>query len=168
MSTPYIGECRLVGWSFQANGWSYCNGGLQSISENPALYQLIGTTYGGDGQRTFALPDLQGRVPVHQGSGFAYGQKSGTESVTVTIQQIPIHSHTPVGSATTGAANLVSGNLPSGNTSVLCYLNSSAVDTSMNNSMIGQAGGNQPHENMQPYLVMNWIISLFGVFPSQN
>ena len=169
MSQPYVGECRLVGFNVQVNGWNFCNGAIIPISENDTLFNLIGTTYGGDGQQTFALPDLQGRVPVHQGPGFVIGQKAGVETVTLTTNQIPIHSHPPIGSAATpGTTTLVQNQLPAGNSSTKPYVNQSAVTTAMNAAMIGQAGGNQPHENMQPFLVMNWIISLFGVFPSQN
>jgi microcystin-dependent protein len=168
MSQPYIGECRLVGFNFQVNGWNFCNGAIVSIASNDALFNLLGTTYGGDGQQTFALPDLRGRVPVHQGAGFVIGQTAGVETVTLTGNQMPIHTHTPRGSGVAGATNLVQNNLPASNSTTKQYVNTSAVSAAMNPAMIGQAGGSQPHENMQPFLTMNWIISLFGVFPTQS
>ncbi len=168
MSQPYVGECRLVGFNFQVNGWNFCNGAIVSIAENDTLFNLIGTTYGGDGQQTFGLPDLQGRVPVHQGGGFVIGQKGGVETVTLVTNQMPVHSHAPMGSGAAGTTGLVQNQLPAGSGTGKPYLNLSVVSTAMNPAMISQAGGNQPHENMQPFLTMNWIISLFGVFPSQN
>ena len=165
MSQPYIGECRLVGFNFQVNGWNFCNGISLQISQFSALFNLIGTTYGGDGQQTFNVPDLQGRVPVHQGAGFIIGQKSGVESVTLTSNQMPVHSHTPLAS-TNGGGNVPQGQLP-GKGSSPVYVSPAAVDTPMNPVMIAQVGGSQPHDNMQPFLVMNWIISLFGIFPTQ-
>jgi microcystin-dependent protein len=168
MSTPYIGECRLVGFNFQPNGWSFCNGATIAIAENETLFNLIGTTYGGDGQQTFKLPDLQGRVPVHQGSGYVLGQVGGVETVTLTVNTMPSHTHPNYGSSAQGNGNLPANNLLAGNTNTPIYTNYSAVDTAMNNAMIGPAGGSQPHENMQPYLVLNWVISLYGVYPTQN
>jgi microcystin-dependent protein len=168
MGQPYIGECRLVGFNFQVNGWNFCNGALIAISENDTLFNLIGTTYGGDGQQTFALPDLQGRVPVHQGSGYVIGQRSGVETVTLTGNQIPIHSHQPLGATAAGGSNQPQGNLPGSNTTTKMYVSPAAVDSQMNVAMISQVGGSQPHDNMQPYLVMNWIISMFGIYPTPS
>jgi len=168
MSQPYVGECRLVGFSFQVNGWNYCNGATISIAQNDTLFALIGTTYGGDGQQTFQLPDLRGRVPIHQGPGFVIGQRSGLESVTLTSNQMPQHNHQALASGVAGSSNLVAGNLPASNSHTPCYVSPASADSGFSASMVGSAGGNQPHENMQPYLVMNWIISLYGVFPSQN
>lgn len=168
MGQPYVGECRLVGFSFAPVGWNFCNGTTLPIAENNALFTLIGTTYGGDGQTTFLLPNLQGRVPVHQGSGFPIGAIAGTESVTLTTAQMPIHNHQSIAGTGAGGSNSPQGKLPASNANTLLYLIPSIVDTPMNNAMIPNVGGNQPHENMQPYLVMNWIISLFGVFPTPN
>jgi microcystin-dependent protein len=166
MGQPYIGECRLVGFNFQPNGWNLCNGQTVSISEYSTLFQLIGTTYGGDGQQTFQLPDLQGRVPVHMGGGFVIGQRGGTETVTLNVNQLPSHSHTPVASKSAGS-NFPSANLP-GTSNTLLYVVPASVDSAMNQGMIPSVGGNLPHENMQPFLTMNWVISLFGIFPSQT
>jgi microcystin-dependent protein len=170
MSQPYIGEVRLVGFDFAPLDWAMCNGALQSIAENSTLFQLIGTTYGGDGQNTYALPDLQGRIPLHQGSNgtsnYVIGAKGGVETVTVTLNQFPSHTHPLQASSVTASSNIATGNvLGSG---VYAYANA-APTIALNNSMIGlSGGGNQPHENRQPYVVMNWVIALFGVFPSQN
>jgi len=174
MSQPYIGECRAVGFSFAPAGWAMCQGQLQPISENDTLFNLIGTTYGGDGQETFALPDLQGRVPIHQGTGpggvtFQVGEKAGVESVTLTIQQIPKHNHIMLAAGSSGNSSVVQqhvlGGAPSGQVYVL---NNIAADTNMNNNALTPSGGSQPHDNLQPYLVITWIISLFGIFPSQT
>jgi microcystin-dependent protein len=169
MGEPYVGEIRLVGFNFPPVNWALCNGSLISIAENPALFQLLGTTYGGDGQTTFALPDLRGRVPIHVGNGFVQGQLAGTESVTLNSQQIPTHTHsstqcsskagttgTPAAGTTwavSSVGQLYSGNPPSVN---------------MAAGALANAGGGQPHENRQPSLAINYIISLFGIFPSQN
>jgi microcystin-dependent protein len=157
-----------VGFNFQPAGWNLCNGATLPISEFSSLFNLIGTTYGGDGQTTFLVPDLQGRVPVHQGGGFVIGQKSGTESVTLSINQMPIHTHTPFGGTGAGSSNSPGGNLPASNANTLLYVSPAAVDTAMNNAMISSYGGSQPHENVQPFLTMNWIISLYGVYPTPN
>jgi microcystin-dependent protein len=168
MSQPYVGECRLVGFNFQVNGWNFCNGALVAIAENSTLFNLIGTTYGGDGQQTFGLPDLQGRVPVHQGGAFVIGQRGGVESVTLHSNQMPIHTHQPFAASQNGTSNSPQGLLPAANTSTKLYVSPAAVDAAMNLAMIANAGGNQPHDNMQPFLTMNWIISLYGVYPSQT
>jgi microcystin-dependent protein len=165
MSQPYVGEIRLVGFNFQVNGWNYCNGATVSIAENSTLFQLIGTTYGGDGQQTYQLPDLQGRVPVHQGNGYVIGQKSGVESVTITANQYPVHSHNLLASGNLGSANSPGGNVPGQLTNA--YATGTPAN-GMNATSLSTSGGNQPHDNMQPYLVMNWIISLYGIFPSQS
>ena len=171
MSTPYIGEIRIFAGNFAINGWAFCNGSLQSIAENAALFQLIGTTYGGDGQQTFGLPDLQGRFPIHQGQGaglpnYVIGQKAGAETVTLNTNQIPSHSHVPASSGTGGSDN-PSGNFWGTSTGHLLY-STNTPNLTMNNAAIGITGGSQPHDNMQPFLCINYIISLFGVFPSQN
>jgi len=171
MSQPYVGEVRPGGWNFAPAGWMMCQGQLLPISENETLFQLIGTTYGGDGQSTFALPDLQGRVPVHQGSNggqtFTIAETGGVESVTLNINQIPIHTHTPNASATNGNSNSVSNNVLAVSPTQV-YVTNPTVDASMNAAVLPVQGGSQPHENLQPYLTLTWIISLFGVFPSQT
>jgi|SRR5579884_1109623 len=164
MGQPYVGECRLVGFNFAPAGWALCQGQTIPISQNDTLFALIGTTYGGDGQSTFDLPDLQGRAPIHQGSGLVIGEKAGTETVTLTIQQIPVHSHTSTGSGSNGNSNLVQGAVLAASPTQV-YTNQGA-NTPMNANSISSAGGNQPHENLQPYLTMSWIISLYGVYPS--
>jgi len=170
MSNPYIGEIRLFAGTFAPNGWALCQGQLLSIAQNDALFNLIGTTYGGDGQSTFALPDLRGRVPTHQGTGpglspRVIGGLGGSESVTLTPAQLPSHNHTLT--ATTAAASSAAG--PSGSvlatSSVALY--GSGAQVPMANAAITASGGGQPHENMAPYLGLNYIISLFGIFPSQ-
>ncbi len=175
MAQPYVGEVRMFGGNFAPAGWMLCQGQLLPISENDTLFNLIGTTYGGDGQETFALPDLQGRAPIHQGtssSGTTYtiGEKAGVEQVTLSTQQIPVHTHAPL------ATNQGPVNLPTG--ALLGIPNSAPAGTNiygsdvplqaLNANMVQSAGGSQPHENMQPFLVVNFIISLFGVYPSQN
>ena len=166
MSTPYVGEIRIFAGNFAIAGWAFCDGSLQSISQNQTLFNLIGTTYGGDGQNTFALPDLQGRFPVHQGSGYLIGQKAGVETVTLNTNQIPSHSHVPASSGTGGSDN-PSGNYWGASTGGKLY-STNTPNLTMNNAALGIKGGNQPHDNMQPFLCINYIISLFGIFPSQN
>ncbi len=166
MSSPYIGEIRMFGGNFAPVGWAFCNGALIPISENETLFNLIGTTYGGDGQSTFALPDLQSRVPMHQGSGFVLGQNGGVESVTLASSQIPAHTHVPQANSGTGALASPGGNVWA-NSANLPY-SPNAPAAAMDPAAIGSDGGSQPHDNMIPYLVINFIISLFGIFPSQT
>lgn len=172
MSNPYIGEIRMFGGNFPPAGWMFCNGQLLPISENDALFTLIGTTYGGDGQSTFALPDLQGRLPIHAGQGpgisqsYLIGEKAGVESVTVTVNQLPIHSHPMLGSADPASAKGATGNVL-GRGPAEVYASEYTPDTLSAQSMT-PVGGSQPHDNFQPYLCVNFIISLFGIFPSQN
>jgi len=153
--------------NFAPAGWAFCNGALIPISENDALFNLIGTTYGGDGQETFALPNLQSRVPIHVGPGFALGQSGGVETVTLTTNQIPAHSHVPQAFATAGNQNSPAGG-------VWAFSNSGSLygDTAPANAFaataIGPSGGSQPHDNMIPFLAVNFILSLFGIFPSQT
>jgi microcystin-dependent protein len=172
MAQPYVGEIRMFGGNFAINGWAFCNGVLISISQNPTLYQVIGTTYGGDGVNTFALPDLQGRIPVHQGQGaglqnYVLGQKGGVETVSLTVAQIPAHSHTAMGSATGGAASNPS-NATWGNSAIAnkSFGPGTSANASMNAGSLGMTGNNQPHDNLLPFLVLNFIIALYGVYPS--
>lgn len=170
MSTPYVGEIRLFAGNFAPAGWALCQGQMLSIADHDVLFTLIGTIYGGDGQQTFALPDLRGRLPVHQGQGpglsnRVIGEQGGTETVTLTVAQIPAHGHGLVGSS--AAANLGS---PAGAllaaTSVNSYDSTGSPASTLASAAIGNAGGNQPHENMGPTLTLNYIISLFGIYPS--
>ena len=175
MSSPYIGEIRMFGGNFAPAGWAFCNGQLIAISENDTLFNLIGTTYGGDGQQTFALPNLQSRVPIHQGTGpglptVVIGQTGGVESVTLTTQQIPVHTHITVGSMSVGsAATPTPGEwLATATAANITPYGTDAPLTTLNAASISLTGGSQPHENVQPYLCVNFIISLFGIFPSPN
>ncbi len=167
--TPYIGEIRMFGGNFAPNGWLFCEGQLLPISENEALFQLIGTTYGGDGQSTFALPDLRSRVPIHFGQGFgltnrAISETGGVESVTLTAQQIPAHSHPMLASSQTATTEFPTGAVLAGSAAVDSF--GSPVGLLALASTVSVTGGSQPHENMMPFLAINFIISLFGVFPS--
>ena len=146
----------------------FCEGQLLAISENDALFNLIGTTYGGDGQTTFALPDLRGRIPIHVGPGFVLAQNGGVEQVTLTTQQIPAHTHAAIGvSGSAGGVANPANNTWGGVTAGNPYTDQ-AADATMNASSIGSTGGSQPHDNFMPYLCVNFILSLFGVFPSQT
>ena len=166
MAQPYVGEIRMFAGNFAPAGWMFCDGQLLSISENETLFQLIGTTYGGDGQNTFALPDMRGRIPIHQGNGFILAETGGAEQITLTAQQIPAHSHpllaseSPATQNTPGAAVLFAESA-----TVDAYV-SSGPFVAISPITIGPAGGSQPHSNFQPYLCVNHIISLFGIFPS--
>jgi microcystin-dependent protein len=173
MSQPFIGEIRMFGGSFAPQGWAFCNGQSIPISENDALFQLIGTTYGGDGQETFNLPNLQSRVPVHNGQGpgitnnYQLGEAGGSEAVTLTTQTIPVHSHPALCSNAGGnSSNPAGGVWATSDTTQ--YATGSAPDTTMGNMPTTAVGGSQPHDNMIPFLCVSYIISLFGIFPSPN
>jgi microcystin-dependent protein len=168
---PYVGEIRLFAGNFAPNGWMFCEGQTLPISENEVLFQLIGTTYGGDGRETFNLPDLASRVPIHMGTGpsgitYQIGEKAGTEEVTLTVQQIPGHTHPLTASTNPATSQTPTGNVLAKSTQVDLYINAVPGDP-MHPQAITPAGGSQPHENTQPFLCINFIISLFGVFPSQ-
>ena len=151
--------------NFAPAGWMFCEGQLLPISENETLFQLIGTTYGGDGQSTFALPDLRGRVPIHQGNGFILAETGGTEEVTLTVQQIPAHTHQFLGAGVSGNQTPAQGAVPANSLNATPYINFSP-DTNMKADSVTTTGGSQPHTNFQPYLCIDFIISLFGIFPS--
>jgi len=173
MSSPYVGECRLIGFNFAPAGWMACQGQLLPISENETLFNLIGTTYGGDGQSTFGLPDLRGRVPIHQGTGpggvvFTVAQNGGSEQVTLTTQQIPVHSHRLMGSSANGNTNLFKNQVLAANPTQIYNAISPAPTAVMSPNSITPAGGSLPHNNLQPFLVMTWVISLFGIYPSPS
>jgi len=167
MAQPYVGEIRIFAGNFAPAGWMFCEGQLLPISENETLFNLIGTTYGGDGQSTFALPDLRGRLALHQGNGYILAETGGAEEVTLTINQIPAHSHPMLGSSGNGSQSSPKNNVLASSTLVKLY-SGEAADTAMAATAISSIGGNQPHTNFQPYLCLNYIISLFGIFPSQN
>lgn len=165
MAQPYVGEIRMFAGNFAPAGWMFCEGQLLAISENETLFNLIGTTYGGDGQSTFALPDLQGRIPIHQGNGFILAETGGAEQITLTTNQIPAHSHPLLASANNATTANASGNLLAQTPSYTPYIETS-VNAQLHPSAVSGVGGNQPHTNFQPYLCVNFIISLFGIFPS--
>jgi len=169
MSEPFLGQIQPFPYNFAPRGWAFCSGQILPIAQNTALFSLLGTTYGGNGQTTFALPDLRGRVPLHFGQGpglspYDLGQVSGTETVTLLSTQMPAHNHTMNASTGEAADTIATGQV----------LASSAIyapgspNTVMSAQSVGQAGGNQPHPNLQPYLVLNWCIALEGIFPSRN
>jgi len=171
MATPYLGEIRLFGFNFAPKGWAFCQGQTMSIQQNAALFAIIGTYYGGNGVTTFALPDLQGRVPIHQGSNgssiYTIGEMTGTENVTLLTNNLPIHNHSAgcyngAGNSYTGT-NAVPAKDAGGNN-----LYSSPSNNLMSSGALANSGGNQPHENRQPFLVMNYCIALSGIFPSRN
>lgn len=172
MSTPFLGEIRMFAGNFAINGWAYCNGSQMAISQNDALFALIGTTYGGDGQTTFNLPDLRGRLPIHQGQlagggTYVIGQPLGTETVTLTTAQLPAHNHQISADSNNGTSPNPSGNIVAG-TSLAPFAQGVPTDQTLSGQTLGVAGGNQPHNNMMPYLCVTFIISLFGIFPSRN
>ena len=165
MAQPYVGEIRMFAGNFAPAGWMFCEGQLLPISENETLFQLIGTTYGGDGESTFSLPDLRGRLPIHQGNGFILAETGGAEEITLTVNQIPAHTHAMTALTTAGDQISPNGNLPANSFNLTPYINQ-APDGNFNAAAIGPVGGSQPHTNFQPYLCVNFIISLFGIFPS--
>jgi microcystin-dependent protein len=166
MAQPYIGEIRMFAGNFPPVGWMFCEGQQLPISENETLFQLIGTTYGGDGQETFNLPDLRGRIPIHQGNGFILAETGGAEEITLTVPQIPVHSH-PLLASTALATQEAPGNNVTGQSEVAIYGQTSPF-AAMGAQVISPVGGSQPHTNFQPYLCVDFIISLFGIFPTQT
>jgi microcystin-dependent protein len=168
MAQPYVGEIRMFAGSFQIAGWALCDGRPLPISENEILFQLIGTTYGGDGQSTFNLPDLQGRLPLHQGNGFILAETGGVESVTLTVAQIPSHSHPMLATETIADSPQPQDNIVGKSTTVDIFIGGGNPGTPFSPQAVGAVGGSQPHENMQPYLCITFLISLFGIFPSPS
>ena len=167
MSQPYVGEIRLFAGNFAPLGWAFCDGQLLSIAQSEVLFNLIGTTYGGDGQNTFALPDLRGRVPVHQGNGYVIGQLGGTENVTLSAGQMPAHQHAMY--ASTAAASPAHGPAEVlGSSAAMKFYGTGTPNMAMDANALTAAGGNQPHENMPPFVAVNYIVSMFGIFPTQN
>lgn len=172
MAQPYVGEIRMFAGNFAPSGWLFCDGQTLPIAENETLFQLLGTTYGGDGQETFNMPNLQSRMPIHMGTNpgtgtnYQIAEAAGVEEVTLTTQQIPLHTHQIFGSSDTaqrrGPANSVFGRAPGD-----AYA-SEYTEEFLSAQSVGPMGGSQPHTNLQPYLCVNFIISLFGIFPSQT
>ncbi len=166
MAQPFIGEIRMFAGNFAPAGWMFCEGQLLPISENETLFVLIGTTYGGDGQSTFALPDLRGRIPIHQGNGFILAETGGAEAITLTVQHIPAHGHPMLASGGAATAKAPTGGVLATAQGDVYTTSFSAI--AMSNQSISAVGGNQPHTNFQPYLCVDFIISLFGLFPPPN
>ena len=166
MSDPYIGEIRMFAGNFAPNGWLFCQGQVLSIADYDTLFNLIGTTYGGDGEVTFALPNLASRVPVHQGPGYVLGATGGAETVNLAPNQLPVHTHPALGSSSAGTSPSPSGAV--WDTGTTAEYSSAAPNLSMNPAALAPAGSGQPHDNMAPFLAINFIISLFGIYPPQN
>jgi len=167
MSTPYIGEIRIFAGNFAPVGWLFCQGQILPIDQYDVLFNLIGTTYGGDGQTTFALPNLASRIPYHQGPGYVIGQMGGVESVTLTQQQLPVHTHTAQGSAGGAGKAEPAGNVW-GDWGSPVYMKASAPTTTMSPQALLPSGGGQPHDNMLPYLCLNFILATEGIYPSPS
>jgi len=172
MSQPYVGEIRMFAGSFAPVGWAFCDGRTMPISENDTLFTLIGTTYGGDGQETFGLPDLRGRVPVHQGTGIGLstrviGEQGGVEQVTLTTQQIPPHAHQPVAAVAAATTGTPTNNVWAASAGP-AFVTGQPFTAPMPTDVVTPAGGSQPHENRSPALAVSFIIALYGVFPSQT
>jgi microcystin-dependent protein len=165
MAQPYVGEIRMFGGNFAPAGWQFCDGSLLPISNFETLFNLIGTTYGGDGQTTFAVPDLRGRLPIHFGNGFTLAETGGVEEVTLTVAQIPAHSHPFLGSSDVANSPNPATSLVARSLQVNIFINGNPTSP-MSPQFCGSVGGSQPHSNMQPYLCISFIISLFGIFPS--
>jgi microcystin-dependent protein len=165
MSEPFLGEVKIISWNFPPKGWAYCNGQLLPINQNQALFSILGTTFGGDGRVNFGLPNLQGRTPMHVGNGIVLGQTGGETAHTLNISELAAHTHVPKGNSTQATLTSPAGNLWGSDASN--PFNTSS-NTSMNPACVLPAGGSQPHENMSPYLVLNFIVALQGIFPSQT
>ena len=163
----YLGEIRMFAGNFAPAGWRFCEGQLLPIADNTQLFQLIGTTYGGDGESTFALPDLRGRIPLHQGNGFILAETGGAETITLTVNQIPVHNHAFVATTAAGTQNNGTNALLASSPSVTVLVND-VPDTNLAANALGPVGGSQPHNNLQPYLCIDFIISMLGSFPSQT
>jgi microcystin-dependent protein len=167
MAQPYVGEIRMFAGNFAPAGWMFCEGQLLPISENETLFNLIGTTYGGDGQSTFALPDLRGRLPLHFGNGFILAETGGAEEITLTTNQIPVHNHTLLATSNTATGSSPAGTVLAASTgATVSPYGTDAPLTVLNPQSVTAVGGTQPHSNFQPYLCVDFIISLFGIFPS--
>lgn len=171
MGDPYVGEIRMFGGNYAPSGWALCNGQVLDVNEHPALFALIGTTYGGDGHTTFRLPDLRGRIPVHKGAlhadNYTLGQKGGAQMVNLTTDQLPPHTHQPLASSKPGETTKPEGAIWAAATGVR-YLDRLASTAPMHQNALGQSGGNRPHDNMAPYQAVHFIISLHGLYPTQD
>jgi microcystin-dependent protein len=164
MGTPFLSEIKILSFNFAPKGWAMCNGQLLPINQNQALFSLLGTTYGGDGRVNFALPDLRGRIPIHMGGGFVQGERDGEEAHALVLSEMPAHTHTVVAStAAAGSGNPVGNYWADGGKNIY----NTSTNTGMAPQAISNVGGSQPHDNMSPYLVLNFCIALQGIFPSQ-
>ena len=166
MAEPFLAEIKIIGFNFAPQGWALCDGQTLPINQNQAVFSLLGTTYGGDGLTTFALPDLRGRTPIHMGSGHSLGQRSGQEGVALSVSQIPSHDH-PMRASNSAASTAEVTGASLAQSAASAYVASSA-NASLSADSVGNAGGGQPHNNMQPYLTLHFIIALTGLFPSRN
>jgi microcystin-dependent protein len=167
MADPFLSEIKIMSFNFPPKGWAFCNGQFLPINQNQALFSLLGTTYGGNGQTTFALPDLRGRAPIHMGSGHTLGESAGAAAVTVNIQQMPTHTHVLNGTSSNGNAQIPVGNLFAVTPNQM-YHGPDNAGVALAPETVGNIGGSQPHTNMQPYLTLNFCIALQGIFPSRN
>jgi microcystin-dependent protein len=167
MSDPFLSEVRLMSFAFAPRGWAQCNGQLLPINQNQALFSLLGTTFGGDGRTTFALPDLRGRTPIGVGSGHALGERGGEPAHTLVSTEMPAHGHILSGTSTPGNTVVPGGNLLAASANQL-YHAPDGSPTGLSQASVASVGGNQAHENMQPYLTLNYCIALQGIYPSQN
>lgn len=167
MAEPFLSEIRIFSFNFAPKGWALCNGQFLPINQNQALFSLLGTTYGGNGQTTFALPNLQGRTPIHEGSGHTLGEQGGEQAHTLTVAETPTHTHTLNGSSNAGTLIVAAGNLPGTSPSQMYQAPDNNLGA-MNPASIPNAGGSQAHLNMQPFLTLNFAIALQGIFPSRN
>lgn len=180
MSEPFLGEIKLISWNYPPKGWAFCNGQLMPIAQNQALFSLLGTVYGGDGRVTFGLPDLRGRSQLHMGAGFTIGQKGGEEFHTLLASEMPTHNHVLNGDAATAATSNTNtpaagnslgqtiGAQSQGSSFAISIYSTAAPNATMAPQTVTNTGGSQPHENRQPFLVLNAIIALQGIFPSRN
>lgn len=173
MSEPFVGEIRMFAGNFAPRGWAFCDGQLLAVSQNDALFSLLGTIYGGDGRTTFGLPDIRGRIPIHAGSGPGLsprrlGAKAGTEKETLTVNELPSHSHGPMKASTAaGQENSPTGRLPANSPSVQLWVEDQ-LTVNLANSAVSSLGGSRSHSNLMPFLCVNYIIALFGIYPSRN
>jgi microcystin-dependent protein len=167
VSEPFLGEVKMISWNYPPKGWSFCNGALLPINQNQALFSLFGTMYGGDGRVNFALPNLQGRVPIHQGNGHVQGQAGGETAHTLTMSEMPQHLHFVTADTATGTASPTGSSRFAASSSQPLYAPPNNL-VAMDPRVIGNAGGSQPHQNLQPYLCINFIVALQGIFPSRN